>query len=404
MINPFWGEFLVSPIPLEMNMNYCSHKCGYCFANLNKPDRTMDVKSTSRLLAHYWERDTYTAKLLKAGYPVLISNVSDPFANSNYRQSVPLMDTMSEMGIPIAIQTKGGRGIGDCLKFLPISTWYISISTWDEQVRERIEPGAPPIHERIRLIYDLVDRGHEVVVGINPAVPEWLPDDHISELLGSIQDAGASGVWVERLHLNANQEKQLSEREVRYLTPGLIKRAKSKQTPTPDMDLFCSIRSVAEVIGLEVYSVGQPNRSGFFKPFHWTYDHTFPTAQDFVNHCHSVLSPGSIISFDLFADFFEPLLPGGRLTIDSYLGAVAHNLWWTEKVPPQMTFRELLAWIWRSDKIKYNPARHPCFAFAGEQVRSGEWEVWTDNNKMPYMVFDPHGTNSKFCEVEDEYS
>ena len=39
MIVPYWGELFVSPAPLEMTLNHCSHACAYCFANLNDPQR-----------------------------------------------------------------------------------------------------------------------------------------------------------------------------------------------------------------------------------------------------------------------------------------------------------------------------------------------------------------------------
>jgi DNA repair photolyase len=58
LIEPYWGEFLISPIPLELSLNYCSHKCAYCFANLNDPKRTSDVKAIMRFLSDYLERET----------------------------------------------------------------------------------------------------------------------------------------------------------------------------------------------------------------------------------------------------------------------------------------------------------------------------------------------------------
>ena len=91
MIVPYWGEFLVTPAPLELSLNYCSNACGYCFANLNEPDRRADMQALMRLLADYHDRSTYVAALLKAGYPTVVSNRTDPFANTNYRQTLAVL-------------------------------------------------------------------------------------------------------------------------------------------------------------------------------------------------------------------------------------------------------------------------------------------------------------------------
>ena len=37
MITLFAGEFMLVPEALDVSHNWCSHNCGYCFANLNKP-------------------------------------------------------------------------------------------------------------------------------------------------------------------------------------------------------------------------------------------------------------------------------------------------------------------------------------------------------------------------------
>ena len=61
MIEPYFGEFLINPVPLELSFNYCSHKCAYCFANLNKPDRQFDVLRFMRFIRDYPNRDTLAA-------------------------------------------------------------------------------------------------------------------------------------------------------------------------------------------------------------------------------------------------------------------------------------------------------------------------------------------------------
>ena len=66
-LDTYWGEFLTSPAPMELSLNYCSHGCEYCFANINTPDRKADVKAILRLLRDYPTRAPVVASLLRSG-------------------------------------------------------------------------------------------------------------------------------------------------------------------------------------------------------------------------------------------------------------------------------------------------------------------------------------------------
>jgi len=147
MIEPFYGEFLIHPAPLEISLNFCSHKCFYCFANLNTPGRRYDGAAVSRLLADMDNRQSLAARLLRDRYPVVISNRVDPFALTNYRHTLPLLEQLAAHNIPVTIQTRGGRGATEAMGMMPPAAWYISIPFLDEELRRRIEPGAPP-HSR----------------------------------------------------------------------------------------------------------------------------------------------------------------------------------------------------------------------------------------------------------------
>ncbi|NJK46000.1 MAG: hypothetical protein HC933_18600 [Pleurocapsa sp. SU_196_0] len=222
-LQPYYGEFLVSPVPLELDMNYCAHSCNYCFANLNKRDRKINLTQITNLLNGFEERETLEAKLLKERYPVMISNHVDPFAASNYQQTVPLLELLRYHGIPVTIQTRGGRGIDDALELLEPSVWYISITFNDDAARRIVEPGAPTIQSRLELISQLRERGHRVVVGINPLEPEWMPDP--ASILNECASRGAEGAWIESLHLNPKQRDQMTPRERTAIGEAIIIRA-----------------------------------------------------------------------------------------------------------------------------------------------------------------------------------
>ena len=395
MIEPFWGEFTVSPFPLELSFNWCSHACSFCFANLNTPDRTFDPRAVTRMLAEYRDRTSVGARLLAAGYPVLASNRTDAFAKSNYKQAVPILQTMIEMEIPLAFQTRGGDGIGDVLATLPPSYWYVSICSMDDEVRRRVEPGAPSIESRFDLIRTLTEQGHTVVLGLNPVVPDWLPEGP-GALLRAAQDAGAVGVWTESMHLSKRQLERIDRRCTAALSLPLIKRVSGRAEDPRDHDFWCQARQEAEALGLPVFSVGQSDPSEFWLPAQALYPRLFPVMQDYVNLVWSEASDGDVLSYDAFRDLMLPDLPfpGERLNIPHYIGAKNHDILTDNRYPAKMTYEEVLRAVWSEGRFAACPARMQAFAFAGRQVQVGnrlEWqgveEGRPDGTRMPYMVF-----------------
>jgi DNA repair photolyase len=396
-LSVYYGEFLVSPVPLELSFNWCSHGCRMCFANLNKPGRWADIKRTKNLLAQFASRRSFEAVLLKLGYPVLVSNRTDPFAASNFQQSVPLLEEMAQLGIPVAIQTRGGRGIDDVLAFLPPSVWYVSITTLDDDLRRRLEPGSTTVQSRFALIETLVSRGHRVVLGLNPLVPEWCPDP--VAILRRARDAGCEGAWIELLHFNYLQTRRLSPRDREALTEPIIARA-GRRSPDPALfDFVTRAADAARGCGLAPFSINQPQPSDFFRPYQQLYPRLFPTTQDFVNFCFEAMGDGEIFEFALWADFLLAQLPEGTFPLGHYVGAKAHQIMRTHHVPNQMTFRQLLALIWSDPRMKCCPANIRCFAYAGELQDDG-WNPLQDDDGLPLMVFNRQGSNDYFVEVQ----
>lgn len=393
MIEPFWGEFLISPIPLELSLNYCSHKCAYCFANLNDPKRVGDVKQIMRFLTSYQSRETIEAVLLKEGYPVCISNRSDPFAHSNYRQMLPIMQAMVELEIPLQIQTKGGPGVSGALEFLPPSVWYISISTLDDAIRRKVEPGAPDIDSRFELMEAIRAKGGRVILGLNPCVPEWLPDP--LPLLQRAKDAGAEGVWVEELHLNYRQVGNLSQAEKAALGVDLIARSQKKARDAMDSDAFFAAREAAAGLGLHVFSNGQPTYSKIWDIYREVYSNTFFTNQDFVNYCFDNGLHEKILPFEMWQQVVGQGLPGGKYRMSKYIGASAMSLWETHNIPSKLSYTELLGIIWATYRAKQCPARMPSFSLAAMMAETG-WIMLVNEKELPYVVFDEKGAFTSY--------
>lgn len=399
-IVPYHGEFLVNPVPLECSFNYCSHKCAYCFANLSSPLRKASTTVTNNLLQHYPSRTTLPAMLLQGGYPVCLSNKVDPFASSNYQISVPVIQTMVEKGIPVQVQTRGGRGIDEVLTFLPPSVWYVSITMNDDDIRRRVEPGAPTIASRLALVEQLTSLGHRVVIGMNPLVREWMPAP--VEMLLDIKQRGAEGVWIEGIHLNTDQIANLSDRERDAIGWDILVRARRRKCLPDDSDFFDDTRSAVTDMGMQVYSMGQPNRSDFFQPWRETYGPLYPIMQDLVNWCHDQgKQPGQPVTFWDMWTLFKGKLPKGLLPIGQYVGSVARNAWKDHGLTNQLSYEYMLGIVWEDPRIKGCPARMPSFSYMSRREGRDSYHEY-DEEGMPLLTFNPEGTLKYWYDVERE--
>lgn len=398
MLEPLWGEFLTSPIPLELSLHYCSHGCAYCFANLNKPERWADVAKIGRAIDGHLERTSVPARLLAECYPVLLSNKVDAFANSNSRDALMLIEKLVANDVPIAMQTRGGRGIDEALAMMSPSVWYVSICQVDDALRNREEPGAPSLGSRYELIRKLRAAGHRVVIALNPLVPDWIPDPAVPLQLA--KDAGVEGVWVEPLHLSSDQIGRMTSRERAAIGEPLLQLSRKRRAPSPWAAHRDLAMRLAEEIGLAPFAAGWHRPTSFWAPYEETYPMLFPTVQTLVNWAHAELAEGAVLDFATFEAWAVEHLPfpDEPANLTHYVGATAREV--VRGMPPAISYRDLLRIVWSEPRLSGCPARARCFAYAGRREGSG-WTRYEDDHGMPLLVFtkDPAGFDDYWAEA-----
>lgn len=369
MIYPYVGDFLISPVPTQLSFNYCSHKCSYCFANLNNPSRTFDLKQYQEQIKGIYTRNDLQSTLLKQKYPVLISNLVDPFAISNYQISVPVIEQLTNMGIPVSIQTRGGikvseQAIDNVLSFLPRSVWYISIPMLSDEIRKKVEPAAPAIESRFDLIAKLKEKGHEVLCGINPTVSDWLPGDDMPKLLEKMRAYGVHGIWLAALHFNSKQMAKMPERDKQNLGETVISKGlkNARDLQKECFDFIDDMKAYALKIGLEVEGMFDGNVSNFFEPFKNVYAKTFPTVHDFINWCHANKKDNEPVYFSEFLNVMKGF-PAGEHNLTPYLMCMSQKL--EKEVRNQMGYKmsyKKLLWIcWNDERMKRTLERYWSF-------------------------------------------
>jgi DNA repair photolyase len=381
MLKPYLGEFLISPIPLELSLNYCSHKCAYCFANLNKPDRKADLTQITNLIVDCENRETTEAKLLAARYPVLISNKVDGFAHSNYKETIKILELLQAKGVPVAFQTKGGKGIDDALKLIGPSAWYISMGFNDDEKRKKIEPGAPCMEDRYKLAELLISKGHYVSVGINPIIPEWLPD--YKYLVDRCMSIGVKSFWLSTLHLNNNQTRKMSQREKDNLTPEVISKAYKHTTDTVWHRHWLAACDYIRSVKGSVYYGGYPTSSTYWDAYTALYPKLFPTLQGFINKLSA--AGATRATFKDFLDYNIPMLPKIKVSGRDYLGAFDPEMNAAYDLSKCDTYARVLAMFWDEEDFYKCPARN----FAFDYIDVDEDNILRDERDMPIFSFNP---------------
>jgi len=405
------GELLWAPEALELSMNWCGFDCSYCYANARKPNRTVDLAQIMGLLANYRTRDTREAKLMQLGYPMMVSNHVDVFSGTNAEQFEPIWEVCVDQCVPIVWQTRGAhkpqRGILDrIIRETPRSIWYISIPMWDEDVRKRIEPQAPPIGYRLELIEQLVAAGHLVVVGINPVCVDWLPD--YEPLIDRVKELGAVGVWFSALYFGRTFGESLTRDKVQRITPELIDRSGCSGSKIDHAHILAAVE-YAEAAGLATYYARSDRSSTMFNYWDEVYGKTMPMIQQMINQAHewhqeereerisitkdeAVAAMSELPSGFNYGPFFHSDVKEMRKMMGMPQGAAL----------PNMNVEQFWKSLWNSEyfSAKMGPLSCKCFAFASVK-KKGEITPIYDDNGDRVMVYSPKGFRYRYAHTPE---
>lgn len=384
MIYPYVGDFLLSPIPLQLSFNWCSHACSYCFANLNGPQRMFDLKEFQTQLKGIYTNNSLSSILLREKYPVIVSNLVDPFATSNYGIAVPVMEMLTNMGIPIGIQTRGGRGVDDVLSFLPKSVWYISIPMLNDDIRKKVEPAAPSIESRLELIDKVRAKGHEVIVGLNPTVQEWLPGTDAFDLIDLFAKKGVHGIWLAAMHLNNRQLQIMPDRDKDRIGESLIKLAlkDARGIGADTFEFMDTLKKYSLSKGVEVEGLFDGGKSDFFRPFYSIYPKTFPSIYNFINWCHDTKQNDEPIYYWEFEKLMLEGLIGGAHNVSPYMRCMSKKF--DDEVRSSIGYKQSFKWLlnqcWNDARMKRTINRYWHFT-VGVTTNGDDVDYYRDQNE-----------------------
>lgn len=337
MFRPFSGAFLDCESPVELDGEYCSHSCFYCYSNINKPNRKADITGIIRQISTLHESNSTEAVLIKQGYPVLISNHVDPLSRSNDFMPA-VIQSMYDSGYKIVIQSKLADDISPVYSKDHKILWAVTLETDREEWSKKIAPGAPSISKRISHIEKLAKSGHMVVILMAPYVPEWFDD--IAAFVKLLKSIGVNSVWGEPLRFSPKgYEKNVKKKN--FLTNEQLQDA---YTSKPGIScLVSACKSAKMPFFSSYYGVEGKFMSGIDK----LYPVRMPTMQEYL----SGKKEFDIVEFGEFMEYARPMLPKGVFNLRDYIvqndkDANVKNF----KIPNNLTFEELIKIFWGDAK------------------------------------------------------
>ena len=198
------AERLLCPLPLKIDTyRGCSTRCAYCSLNGLRTgvSGSGNVQPNS---VRYIEKFFYKHKtgmerqLIDQRSPIQIGVSADPLQPIEKEDHVTLrvLKILQDRQYPTVITTKFPNRLTEsryleAIDGLPLAV-QCSVSTEDPAMLQRLEPGAPPLQERMEAMGALNETGVHVQLRLWPYIPDLA--GNLETLLGMAHDVGVKDV------------------------------------------------------------------------------------------------------------------------------------------------------------------------------------------------------------------
>jgi len=186
---------------LKYNMNLyrgCQHRCIYCDSRsecyrIENFDGEVLVKANAIKLL----RRELASKRVKG--TIGTGSMNDPYMplEAEVNLTGRALDVIAEFRFPVHVMTKSDLVLRDLDTLCQINRVYAAVSftitTADDELGQKLEPGAPPVSERFRAMKVLADHGIHTGVSMMPILPFIEDDeDNVRRIVELAQAHGAS--------------------------------------------------------------------------------------------------------------------------------------------------------------------------------------------------------------------
>lgn len=197
------SQIVLCDLPIRFDTySGCSHDCKYCFArkktDLNEICAGGSIKALKAFISGSRTRETAWCDW---DIPLHWGGMSDPFqpAEKQNGASMQALKVFADSGYPFVVSTKGRLVAADpYVDVLRRCNAVVQVSAACSRY-DRIERGAPPFLERMRMVQAVAPHVRRVIVRIQPYMIE--AHTEIVKSLEIMKQSGAYGVIVEGIKL-----------------------------------------------------------------------------------------------------------------------------------------------------------------------------------------------------------
>jgi DNA repair photolyase len=185
----------------------CTHACVYCYAIFMRRFALHPEEWGSFLDVKINAPEVLERQLGRAARGrVTVGTVTDPYqpGERRFRVTRGCLEVLAASTFPISLLTKSPLVVRDIdvIGRIPDAEVGLTITTLDDEVRGRFEPGSPPVEARLRALRQLADAGVRTWAFCGPLLP-CLSDDrgHLDRLFQRLAAGGVRSVVVDSLNL-----------------------------------------------------------------------------------------------------------------------------------------------------------------------------------------------------------
>lgn len=185
----------------------CQHACHYCYSDFYVKKYTthreewgefVDVKINA---PEVLRRDV----LRKKKGSVFVSSLTDPYQplEKRYELTRKCLEILLRNNFSVWIQTKSSlilRDINLFKRFKNNCEVGFTITTLDDNIREKFEPFSFPVNEKLEALKILKENEIKTFVFFGPVLP-YLSDRNLDEYFKTVAELKVDEVWIDKLNL-----------------------------------------------------------------------------------------------------------------------------------------------------------------------------------------------------------
>lgn len=183
----------------------CEHDCCYCYARFMKRFSGHADEKWGAFVDARMNIAEVLAKQMKSkkyrGQQIHIGTVTDPYqeAERKYQLTRKVLEVLKDYENPVSILTKSDLVLRDINLFKQFKDIDINltINTFDEKWKKRIEPNSPSIERRLEAIKKLAEANIRVNVMMGPYWPEFTVPE---VMIKKFKELGVSEIFSESLN------------------------------------------------------------------------------------------------------------------------------------------------------------------------------------------------------------